>query len=73
MPEHRPHPSLDEHRTPSGAPTQRTIVRAVVTELVLALEPVARDPFIDGTDDVTGLLPAGPDRWSRQRPLAVAR
>ena len=46
MPDLRSHPSHPERRRrPSG---RRTIVRAVVTELSVALEPACRDPFLDG-------------------------
>jgi hypothetical protein len=54
MPEYQTHPPLGERfRHPPGSPARRTIVRAVVTELVPVLEPIGRDPFIDGSDDVT--------------------
>jgi hypothetical protein len=33
---------------------ERSLVRPIVIEIPRALEPVARDPFIDGLDDSTG-------------------
>jgi hypothetical protein len=32
-------------------PARRTLVAAVVTEMAAVLEPVVRDPFLDGDDD----------------------
>jgi hypothetical protein len=40
----------------------RTLVQPIVTELVPVLEPVGRDPFIDGPDD--------PARCQSSRPVA---
>jgi len=51
----RSHPPLGERRRRPAAP--RTIVRAVVTEVAVVLEPASRDPFLDGCDDVAGRRP----------------
>jgi hypothetical protein len=52
MSEHRTHATLGEPgRLGFVPPAQRWFVSAVVTELAVALEPVARDPFMDGSDD----------------------
>jgi hypothetical protein len=74
MPEYRSHTSLGERRWfHAGPPAERTIVSAVVTELVLALEPVARDPFMDGADDLPRLRSADPSHLPRSRPVAGVR
>jgi hypothetical protein len=41
----------------SRSPVRRTLVLPIVTELVPVLEPVGRDPFIDGPDDLVRCLP----------------
>jgi hypothetical protein len=56
MPEFRSHPPHGERfRRPPGSPARRAIVAAVVTELAAVLEPVGRDPFLDGCDDTPRL------------------
>ena len=50
MPEPRSHGPLQERiRRPQ---VRRFLVQPVVTERVPVLEPVGRDPFIDGPDDL---------------------
>ena len=72
MSEFRSHTPLGEpRRLCSVPPTQRTFVRAVVTELAVALEPVARDPFIDGSDDAPRMA-RGWTPKARPRPMAHA-
>jgi hypothetical protein len=56
----------------SVPPAQRTFVRAVVTELAVALEPVARDPFIDGSDDAPLTARGSWRPKARRRPMAHA-
>jgi hypothetical protein len=53
MPETLTLPPLTERFRPvHSRPAERTLVRAVVTEMVAVLEPVDRDPFLDDADDV---------------------
>ena len=72
MSEYRTHATLGEpRRLRSVPPAQRTFVRAVVTELAVALEPVARDPFIDGSDDAPRMARGWTPKALR-RPMAHA-
>jgi hypothetical protein len=58
MPEtHTTPPYQERFRLPHDPPAARWIVAAVVTEVAAALEPVGRDPFIDGSDDLPRLRP----------------
>jgi hypothetical protein len=45
-------PPGERFRQPPASPARRAIVAAVVTELAAALEPVGRDPFLDGCHDM---------------------
>jgi hypothetical protein len=66
MPETRTPPQHRERlRLPQYPPAARWIVAAVVTEVATALEPVARDPFIDGSDDLPRLRPTPTPRRRR--------
>jgi hypothetical protein len=70
MPESRSFEPLGTRfRSPIGPPARRTFVEAVVTELAAVLEPVGRDPFIDGSDDVPrlGSMTAGRGRMTDLR------
>ncbi len=52
MPRARTPLTPDEHSWHVPGPqAQRTFAVAVVTELATVLEPVARDPFLDGVDE----------------------
>ena len=63
MPETQIQPQYGQlFRRPPGPPASRTIVAAVVTEVAAVLEPVGRDPFIDGSDDVSRTRPTTPAR-----------
>jgi hypothetical protein len=73
MSEYRSHTTLGEHRPLcSVPPAQRTFVRAVVTELAMALEPVARDPFMDGSDVAPQSARGSWRPKPRRRPVALA-
>ncbi len=63
MPEPRSHGTLLE-RDPRSE-VRRFLVLPTVTELVPVLEPVGRDPFIDGPDDLV--------RHTSWRPRAMRR
>ena len=58
MPEHKTYGTLIQRGRRTTV--RRTLVQPVVTELVAVLEPVGRDPFIDG--------PADPCQSWRPRP-----
>jgi hypothetical protein len=73
MSEYRTHATLGEpRRLCSVPPAPRTFVRAVVTELAMALEPVARDPFMDGSDDAPRSTRESWRPKPRRRPMALA-
>jgi hypothetical protein len=55
-------PPGERFRHPPGSPARRAIVAAVVTELAAVLEPVGRDPFIDGCHDTPRLRQTPPIR-----------
>ena len=70
MPDLRSHPSHPERRRrPSG---RRTIVRAVVTELSVALEPACRDPFLDGCGEGPRFRPSPTPALRSPRRLAAS-
>jgi hypothetical protein len=59
MPETQTPPQYEERfRLPHDPPATRRIVAAVVTEVMTGLEPVVRDPFMDGSDDLPRLRPS---------------
>jgi hypothetical protein len=73
MSEYRTHAPLGEPRPlRSDPPAQRTFVGAVVTELAVALEPVTRDPFMDGSGDAARLARGSWRPKPRRRPMALA-
>jgi hypothetical protein len=73
MSEFHSHATFGEpRRLGSVPPAQRTFVRAVVTELAMALEPVARDPFMDGSDDAPRAARGSWRPKPRTRPMALA-
>ena len=65
MPEPRSHGPLRERI--GRSPERRYLVQAVVTERVPVLEPVGRDPFIDGPD-----FPVRSRPWYGEREVAEA-
>lgn len=65
MPELRPNGPLPG--SDSRSPARRTLVLPIVTELVPVLEPVGRDPFIDGPE-----FPVRSRPWSGEREAAEA-
>jgi hypothetical protein len=74
MSESRTHATFGEpRRLGSVPPAQRTFVRAVVTELAVALEPVARDPFMDSSDDAPRSARGSWRPKARRGPMALAR
>jgi hypothetical protein len=73
MSEYRTHATLGApRRLCSVPPAQRTFVSAVVTELAMALEPVARDPFMDGSDDAPRSARGSWRPRPRRRPMALS-
>jgi hypothetical protein len=51
-------------------PVRRILVRPIVTEIVPVLEPVGRDPFIDGPDDLVRCQSRPRARRRRAQPRA---